>query len=53
MVSLAKLPRIRQGIGKKYKNIGLENISVELEDICYSYPYQPFIVNEFNQLKQN
>jgi hypothetical protein len=24
MVSFAKLLRIRQGIGKKYKNIGLE-----------------------------
>jgi hypothetical protein len=24
MVSLSKLLRIRQGIGKKYKNIGLE-----------------------------
>jgi hypothetical protein len=28
MVSLAKLLRIMQGIGKKYKNIGLEKISV-------------------------
>ncbi len=28
MVSLVKLLRIMQGIGKKYKNIGLEKISV-------------------------
>jgi hypothetical protein len=28
MGSLAKLLRIREGIGKKYKNIGLEKFSV-------------------------
>jgi hypothetical protein len=33
MVSLAKLLRIMQGIGKKYKNIGLEIISV-IHCIC-------------------
>jgi hypothetical protein len=30
MVSFAKLPRIRQGIGKKYKNIGLENFLLSI-----------------------
>ncbi len=31
MVSFAKLLRIRQGIGKKYKNIGLEKFLLSIE----------------------
>jgi hypothetical protein len=31
MVSLAKLFRIRQGIGKKYKNMGLEKFLLSIE----------------------
>jgi hypothetical protein len=30
MVSLSKLLKIRQGIWKKYKNIGLENIRLSI-----------------------
>jgi hypothetical protein len=30
MVPLAKLLRIRQGIGEKYKNIGLEKILLSI-----------------------
>jgi hypothetical protein len=30
MVSLAKLLRIMQGIGKKYKNIGLEKFQLSI-----------------------
>jgi hypothetical protein len=33
MVSLAKLPRIRQGIGEKYKNIGLEKFRLSMGSI--------------------
>jgi hypothetical protein len=33
MVSLAKLLRIRQGIEKKYKNIGLEKFLLSILDI--------------------
>jgi hypothetical protein len=32
MVSFAKLLRIRQGIGKKYKNMGLENFLLSIKD---------------------
>jgi hypothetical protein len=30
MVSLAKLQKIRQGIGEKYKNIGLEKFRLSI-----------------------
>jgi hypothetical protein len=32
MVSLAKLIRIRQGIGDKYKNMGLEKFLLSIRD---------------------
>jgi hypothetical protein len=34
MVSLAKLLRITQGIGKKYKNIELEKFQYLIRDSC-------------------
>jgi hypothetical protein len=43
MISLAKLQRIRQGVGKKYKNIGLEKFRLSIKffytivDIIISY----------------
>jgi hypothetical protein len=33
MVSLAKLLRIRQGIGEKYRNIGLEKFRLSIAQI--------------------
>jgi hypothetical protein len=37
MVSFAKLVRIRQGIGKKYKNMGLENFLLSEENTAFEY----------------
>jgi hypothetical protein len=36
MVSLAKLLRIRQGIGKKYKNMGLEKFRLSISIFQYN-----------------
>jgi hypothetical protein len=38
MVSLAKLLRIRQAIGKKYKNMGLEKFLLSIIGILTIFP---------------
>jgi hypothetical protein len=48
MVSFAKLLRIRQGIGKKYKNIGLEKFLLSIPQIIKQM-FQAF--QKFNEKK--
>ncbi len=38
MVSLAKLLRIRQGIEKKYKNMGLEKFLLSIAETFLNFP---------------
>jgi hypothetical protein len=48
MVSLAKLLRIRQGIEKKYKNIGLEKFRLSIVKVFpIHFPLHNLIQNNF------
>ncbi len=47
MVSFAKLLRIRQGIGKKYKNIGLEKFL--LSNINFRTTLNTFLEQRFDE----